>query len=174
MPTIQSTYVDRILTQVSVKYTNPEGSFVAEKVFPTVNVEKRTGKYFVYDKSNLRAVDSRRSGKAYAKEADFGLSKSDYGPLLEHSLRRFIENDEFTQSDDPYTPRIDTTSALTEALQIEKENILATKLLDTGTVTNNTTLSGTSQWSDFDNSDPFSDITTAITTVKGKIAVETS
>jgi hypothetical protein len=166
MPLVQNTYVDRILTQVSVAYKNDANSFVAEKVFPTVMVEKRTGKYFTYDKANLRSVNSKRTGKAYAKEIEFGLSKTDYGPLHEHSLRKFIENDEFDQADDPYNPRIDTTSVLTEGLLIEKEVGLATTLLDTATVTNNTTKSGTSQWNDYSNSDPFSDITTAIKTVK--------
>lgn len=166
MPLIQNAYVDRILTQVSVAYKNDSNAFVAEKVFPTVQVEKRTGKYFVYDKSNLRSVNSKRTGKAYAKEIEFGLTKSNYGPLHEHSLRKFIENDEFSQADDPYNPRIDTTTVLTEALMIEKELALATTLLDTAIVTNNTTKSGTSQWSDYSNSDPFADITTAISTIK--------
>ena len=49
---------------------------------------------------------------------------------------------------------------------VDKEKALADVITSTGTITQNTTLSGTNQWSDYDNSDPISNIKTAITTVR--------
>lgn len=166
MPIVANSFADPILTDISIKYANPAAAFVAEQLFPTVQVDKRTGFYFTYDKSNLRNVDSLRTGKSRSNEIDYGLSKTPYGPLLEHSLSAFIENDLLSQADDPLDPRTDATETVTERMLLEKEIDLATTMSDTAIVTQNTTLAGTDQWSDFDNSDPFDDISTAVAEVK--------
>lgn len=164
MPAIQNTYVDKALTNVSVKYTND--SFIADVIFPVVEVDKKTGVYYKYDKSNLKKVNSRRIGKAKTPEVDRGMTKTSYGPLEEHTLKTDITKDEFDNYDSPLDPRIDATEQVSELLAVEKEQDLATDLADTAIVTQNTTLSGTSQWSDYANSDPFSNIETAKDTIR--------
>ena len=48
----QDVVVDPALSNVSIKYSND--TFIADQVFPTLSVTKQTGKFYVYDKSNLR------------------------------------------------------------------------------------------------------------------------
>jgi hypothetical protein len=48
----QDVVVDPALSNVSIKYTND--TFIADMILPMVKVAKQTGKYYVYDKSNLR------------------------------------------------------------------------------------------------------------------------
>jgi hypothetical protein len=62
-------------------------------------------------------------------------------------------------------PLIDETETLTEKMLLDRENTLATLLRSTANLTQNTTLAGTSQWSDYTNSDPIGDIRTARTTI---------
>jgi len=166
-------YQDPILTNLSLRYSNEE--YIAEKVFPTVSVAKKTGFYFKYDKSNLKKAQDERSGVSRANRVDYGMTKVAYGPLVEHSLEMPIEYDVRDQADSPLDPRVDATLALTDRLLINKEDSLASMLNDTSVITQNVTLSGTSQWSDYTNSDPFSDIQTAKDTVQknGLMAVNT-
>lgn len=166
MPAVRDVYVDPLLTNVSVKYKNPENAFIAEMIAPTIPVDKETGYYFVYDKSNLKRHNAQRTGLSRAKRVDYAMSKTAYGPLPELSLEIPIEYDVLNQYDNPLEPRTDATEMVTESLMIGKEADLATDMADTAIVTQNTTLSGTSQWSDFANSDPFTDIQTGIDTVK--------
>ena len=64
---------------------------------------------------------------------------------------------------------MDASENVTERLLVEREYDLATYMQNTSNLTNNTTLSGTDQWSDYANSDPFDDIETGIESVRSKI-----
>ena len=156
MPATADVFQDPLLTNVSVRYANKE--YISELIFPMVKVNKKTGNYFTYDKDNLRLEDDERGGVTRANRIEWNLSKASYGPLIEHSLEGAIEYDVRDQADSPLDIRIDTTMAVTDKIWLRKEKDLATDLADTGKVTQNDTLSGTSQWSDFANSDPFDDI----------------
>lgn len=170
MPSIANTYVDKALTNVSVKYTNNQ--FKADEIFPVLEVDKKTGVYYVYDKSNLRKEDSRRVGSAKTAEAGRNMSKTSYGPLDEHALKTGVTKDEMDNYDSPLSPMVDATEHVTEKMAIEKEVDLATDLANTAIVTQNTTLSGTSQWSDYANSDPFTNIEAGLTAVRKNGVVE--
>jgi hypothetical protein len=160
-------YVDPALTQISQAYRNDQDSFIAEKIFPVVEVPKPTGIYFTYGKENLKKpVSTVRTGRGATPEASYSRTQSTFGPLAEHDIKDFITWQERNTFDNPLDPETDTTNFLMEQISIEKEVALATKLADTAQITQNTTLSGTSQWSDYANSNPFTDIQAGITTLK--------
>lgn len=163
MPVIQDTYKDDILTDLVERYTNPV--YMAQRIAPQVLLNKRTGQHFKFDKSNLRRHDAKRTGRSKTNEVDWNLSKVDVGPLQERSLKSFIEKDEFSHAEDPYEPRTWHAQVVKEGLLIDLEKEVADELADTTVLTNNTTLSGTDQWNDYDNSTPFDDIQTAIDSV---------
>jgi len=162
---VLDTYADPVLSEVSIRYSNDPNDFLAEKVFPILPVIKKTGFVFKYDKSNLKSVSSLRTGSSRASRVNYGLTKTAYGPLLEHSLEIDIEKDIMDMYDTPLEPQTDATLTVTEMFELEKEVALAALLATTGTFTQNVTLSGTSQWSDFDNSTPFIDIETGVSTI---------
>ena len=64
------------------------------------------------------------------------------------------------QADAALNPLIDETETVTEKMLLDRENSAAALLTSTANLTNNTTLAGTSQWSDYANSDPVGDIRT--------------
>lgn len=158
-------YVDPVLTQLSQKYTNPDESFIAEKLFPIVEVDKPTGIYFEYGRENLKKpVSTLRTGRGATPEASYSRIQKNYGPLQEHDLKDFITFQEMQTYDNPLDPEADTVTFLNEQMAIEKEVNLATKLSDTAIITQNVNLgtTPTTQWSDYGNSNPFTDITTGI------------
>ena len=164
MPLVQQdVVVDPALSNVSVKFTND--TFIADIVLPTVMVSKQTGKYYVYDKANLRIDKTGRSAGSAANEIDFGVAPSGTFSCDDHALKGFVADEIQDQADAALNPLIDETETVTEKLLLDREQNAANLLTSTVNLTNNTTLSGTSQWSDYSNSDPIGDIRTARTTV---------
>lgn len=159
----QDVVVDPALSNVSIKYTND--TFIADQVLPMVKVAKQTGKYYVYDKANLRIDRTERSAGSAAAEIDFGVAPSGTFSCDDHALKGFVSDEVQDQADAALNPLVDETETVTEKLLLDRENNAATLLTSTANLTQNTTLSGTSQWSDYQNSDPIGDVRTARTTV---------
>lgn len=158
----QDVVIDPALSNVSIAYKN--SSFIADMIAPISKVGKQTGKYYIYDKANLRVDKTNRAAGSGANEVDFGLTTATFA-CDDHALKSFVADEIQDQADAALNPLIDETEALTEKLLLDRESNLATILSDTAQLTQNTTLSGTSQWSDYSNSSPIADIRTARTTI---------
>lgn len=161
----QDVVVDPALSNVSIKYTND--TFIADMVLPVIRVSKQTGKYYIYDKSNLRVDKTNRAAGSPSNEIDFGVAPTGTFACDDHALKGFVADEIQDQADAALNPLIDETETVTEKLMIDRELSAATLLTSTSNLTQNTTLSGTSQWSDYSNSDPIGDVRTARTTVHG-------
>ncbi len=146
-------YVDQVLTSVSVAYHNDD--LIADQVFPIVPVKQKTGIYFKFDKSNLQVPNNtKRTGSSKTSEVDYNLTKVPYGPLTERALKTGVQKDVQEMAVAPLQPRVKATNLVTEKIMLEKEKDLVTDLTNTAIVTQNVTLSGTGQYSDYVNSDP--------------------
>lgn len=164
MPQLRDVVQDPVLTEVSTAYKNE--SFLAERILPVMPVKKQSGVYFQYDKENLRIPSSTlRAAGAPAKEVDFSVSKGTF-ITQDHALKEFVPQEIQDQAMTPTDPLSDSTENVTEKLLLDKESAIATYLTSTSNITQNTTLSGTSQWSDYNNSSPVTDVRTARQTVK--------
>lgn len=172
MPQVQDYIVDPVLSNLSIAYHNKE--LIGTKLFPRMEVPARTGYYYTFDKSKFRIEDSRRTGVSRANRISSGMSKAAYGPLAEQSLEEAVEYEVRDTYPSPMDARVDATEDVTERLDLGLEKEIADKLTDTAVVTNNVTLSGTDQWNDFANSDPFDDFQTALDSVHDNALVEAS
>lgn len=161
--------VDAVLTQMSVAYQN--GELIGTKLLPRVEVEGRTGIYYVFDKSRFNINDSRRTGLARANRISNGMSKAAFGPLDEHALEEPIEYEVRATYPTPHDARVDATESVTEALDLGLESEIAAKLTSGSVITQNVTLSGTDQFSDYAGSDPFAVFQTGIDTIKAASGV---
>ena len=85
-PVQQQVYIDVVLGQISIAYQNE--NYIADTIFPQLMVQKRTGIYFVYDKSKFRQVNDYRAPRTRAQQVEYGLTQASYGPLLEHALEQ--------------------------------------------------------------------------------------
>lgn len=169
-PVIGTAKVDKILTQFSQMYRND--NYVAERILPVLTVKEKTGKFAKYGKENLRVYTDQifRAPGTRAVNVDYSVSQGDYS-CRERSLEKLVPDEFKDNTDDPYDPMRDAVEVLLDNIWGNQENALATSMSDTAILTQNTTLSGTDQWSDFANSDPFGDIDDAIETVRQATAI---
>ena len=160
--------VDPILTNVSIGYKN--AAYIADQVFPAVPVALQSAKHFVYNRGHLRLENTVRSAGAGAKEVTHTFTVSDPYFCEDHALKEFVTDEDVDNNvqtgNDPF---VDATENVTSLLDVAREKELADMLTSTANLTQNTTLSGTSQFSDFSNSNPFSVIETAHQTIQASI-----
>jgi len=166
-PTGQDIRYDPILSNVSVAYQNAD--YIANVICPIVSSKTKTGKYFIYDKSKFREVESLRGMGAAAAEVGYGLTQSTAYVCDDHALRELVPDELKDQAPNPLAPEMDAAENVKERLLIERERALAAYMQAVANLTNNTTLTLTAQWSDYANSDPIGDIETGIESVRSKI-----
>ncbi len=151
-PSISMVHVDQALTNVSIAFSNED--LVADLVSPRLPVDKQSNKYFQFDMSAFRQVDDRRSPGAEANEAPgWELSKDLYF-CDGHGLKDYIPDETRSESDPAVDIEVNTTERLTELMLLNREIALQQLIFGAGSAVPNTALSGTSQWSDFTDSDP--------------------
>lgn len=172
-PERSSLHIDAALTNFSKMFSNRGNQFIAEKLFPRVAVGKKSDKYFVYGGENLRLSESIHSPGTPFKRYSWTLSSDSYF-CEEIGREHTIPWSDRDEADPAINLDQDSTQFLTDQIDLEVENRLAT-LINTTNIAQNTTLSGTSQWSDYTNgvSDPGANIKTAKTTIAaatGRIA----
>lgn len=167
MPTPTDLSLDTVqLSNLSIAASNELQGFIAEKVFPVLPVSKKDGYFYVWGDNHLRIEQFERASGGRANRVDNNLTTTAYGPLGDFEAEFPV--DDFLAQQSPIDLMAGAVRHVTEALAIFKEDKLATLINNTSNVTNNTTLTGTDQWSDFTNSDPFDDIQTGISSVAEK------
>lgn len=156
-----------MLTNVAIGYTND--AYIADQIFPMLGVQKQSAKHFVYNRDSFRVNDNLRASGSASNEVTLSLSTGSPYFAEDHSLKQFVTDEDVDNAITPTSPFVDATENVTEMHKVAREYELATMLTDTAILTQNTTLSGTSQFSDYTNSDPFSVIETGMQTVHAAI-----
>lgn len=160
----QKAIIDKLLTNVSSAYI-PEG-FISESIFPVVESMQKTGKLAKYGTDHLRIEQTAIGGRGkYARIQTQVRSNTNYS-IEGFGLEGLVTEDDFSNVEKPYDAEADETLGITTTIMVGKEKGLADTLTDTSILTQNVTLSGTSQWSDFANSDPIDDFKTGRAAVK--------
>lgn len=162
--------VDPMLTNVAIAYKNE--TYIADKIFPFLSVKKQSGKHFVYDKGRFRVNNVLRAAGANSNEVTLKVTTGTTYFAEDHALKQFVTDEDRDNAITPTTPMVDATENVTDMLHVSREKALADYMANTANLTNNTTLSGTDQWSDFSNSDPFTDIEAAKESVHSKIFIK--
>jgi len=165
IPKLGDAKVDKLLSQFSQMYRN--NNYISEMILLPLKVKEKTGKFAKYGKENLRVYTDQiyRAPGTRAHSIDYSVSQGSY-ICKERSLEKGVPDEFINNTDDPYDPYRDATTVIMDNLWVNQEAALATIMADTGILTLNTTLSGTSQWSDYVNSDPIGNIETAIEAVR--------
>lgn len=151
--------VDKLLINIS-RRRNVEG-LIADKVLTSVNVVKDSGLIGKYDKSNLRIEHDIVGGEKEYPRVTASVKSTDRYALEKHGLSGVVTEEDKTNEEQPFDARKDRTMELTDKLRLGKEVALATPLTSTSVLTNNVTLSGTDQFSDYSSSDPLEVFRTA-------------
>jgi hypothetical protein len=151
---------DPVITNIVRDYSNAQ--FIAEQVFPYFPVAERSAKHYRYDFERFRIENTKRSKGDRANEVTHNVTAAGTYYCEDHALKEFVA-DEDKQVAARVRPDPEAIAArnIMAKIKVEEEKSLADMLTDTANVTQNTTLSGTDQWSDYNNSDPFDDVMTA-------------
>lgn len=166
-PTLRDVSTDPVLSNVAIAYEN-EG-YIAELILKPYISTKQSGKYYKFDKAKFRNEYDKRAPGAKSKEATpWNVSTGTFF-CEDHALKDIVPKEIEDQADAPIDAQKDTVEALTEVLKVNKEKAAADYLTSSTNITQYTALSGTSQWSDFENSDPIKDIKTGKSTVHASI-----
>lgn len=158
------------LTAIALAYRNEK--FVADDVLPRVPVESPNFKWSQYTKGDAFTVPDTRVGrKGDVNEIDWSAteqttSTKDYGleDAIPYSDVMAAQAAQRTQGVMPIDPQARSTELLTDLVQLDRELRVANVVNNPNTypTANKTTLSGSSQWSDYTNSDPVTAILTTM------------
>lgn len=116
MPLKSQLHVNKLLSNVSVKYTN--GEYIWDKCFPVVPVMKDSDSYRVYER-NFRMPLTSRAPKGVARELSMDYSLASYS-LAQDALKDYVGVDE-EENNDIGSVQIDTTENLTDAIYRKME-----------------------------------------------------
>lgn len=161
--------VDPMLTNVAIGYKNER--FIADMVMPPLMVAKQSGKHFVYDRGRFRINDTERGSGSNSNEVTLSLTTGNPYFCEDHALRQFVADEDVDNAITPTSPFVDATENVADMLRTGYEKTIADFVTNTSNLTSNTTLSGTDQWSDYNNSDPFDDFETGMQTIHSNIGV---
>ncbi|MDP2786614.1 MAG: capsid protein [Pseudomonadota bacterium] len=163
--------VNPTLTAIAIGYKNPEADMIAERVLPEVPVAQKFS-YTVYGAAQAFTVPDTAVGrKSEPNRVEFGGTLVQ-DEVLDYGLDDLIPNSDVEAwmamakpaSGGPLDPRAISAMLLTHLVQIDREIRVANKVfaLANYPAANAATLSGTSQWSDYTNSNPVSAIMAAL------------
>lgn len=131
-PTPGSVHVDSLLTDISVANIQSSTKFVATRVFPPVSVSKQSGLYATYDKGDLlRDEAAKRAPGAPAHRTGYRTGTASY-IADEWALAHAIDDQVKANSDDPFMPRQDAVTVLTQKMLIKREVEFVTNFFTTG------------------------------------------
>lgn len=160
--------VDPLLGGISVRYTNR--TYIAPSVAPVIPSSLDAGKFAVYNQADwFRNEAAKRAAATRAKRGEYGITFDSY--LCEEvAFAREVPDELRRNAMDPIRPDQDATEYSTDKVMLAKEVRVANKMMTAANWTSghSVTLSGTDRWNDYGNSDPISDIETAVNTIHGK------
>lgn len=161
-PTSNQVHIDVPLTEISVAYQQKADHFVAEQVFPSLNVAKQSNKYFTFDR-NAFFRDHMQKRAAGEESAGSGYSLSNDSYFCDvWALHKDISDFDRTNTDSPLDSDRNAVQFLAQNALIRKERNWASTFFTTGVWTTDATVT---QWSDYVSSNPLGNVDTGKETI---------
>ena len=154
-------HMDVPLSMLAVAaFSDGSTEFVADQLFPSVGVGKRSDKYYILDKGAFfRIPDALRAPKTKARTVQFDVSSDAY---YCHNYALGAENalEDLANEDPAIRLRENSTNLITINLRRAQEARIANIVTSATNMGSGTLLTGTNKWNDYVNSDPIADVTT--------------
>ena len=153
--------IQQELTAIALAYSNR--SYIADQVLPRVLVGSREFKWLQYNRDEMFTVPETMVGrKGVPNEVQFGASEV-AGFVKDYGLDDLVPNEDLDAAPAGYDPLGRAVEGTSELVALDRELRVRDLVFNTATypAANRATLSGTSQWSDYTNSDPYSAIMAA-------------
>ena len=143
---VRQVHADARLTNVSVKYKNPQA--IWRMVMPVTRVMKRSNKYSIFDKSNTYSVlDDSVSPHAMPNEIQWKVSEDNYS-VEDRAFGMWVSNEEVENADAPLRPLMNATESLTDRLELAQERRVAQLIMSSSTYVTSRVLNltGEARW----------------------------
>ena len=165
--TPSSVHIDAPLTNLTIAYVQDQNNFVADKVFPTVSVERQSDKYYEYDRANMnRSGDVKKlAPRTEVNRIGQKVSNTSYFADV-YGLGMDFDQQTIANEDTALDIRASGAQTLTTRLLIHREEQFAATFFAAGVWGTQTTPANL--WSDYTNSTPLVDVTTASRTMQLK------
>ena len=167
--TPSSVHIDQPLSNMTLAYVQEQTNFIADKVFPTVGVQRQSDKYYIYDRANQnRAGDVKLlSPRTEVERIGLAISNSSYFADV-YGLGMDFDEQTLANEDAMLEIRSAGATTLVNRLLIHREEQFASTFFAASVwSTEYTGVSGTpstgevKQWSDYTNATPIRDVTAA-------------
>lgn len=132
-------HINAALTNISLEYKNEE--YLADSIIPTLPVVKSSDLYYIYT-TDFKLPLTKRAYGSPSNQATWGVSTSTYA-LEWHSIKDSVIDKDRENADAPLSLDADTTSFLTDKIQLRKEVAAAQILFTTTNWSQNRTITGT-------------------------------
>lgn len=163
--TPSSVHIDQPLSNLTLAYVQEQSTFIADKVFPTVGVQRQSDKYYIYDRANMnRSGDVKKlAPRTEVNRIGMAISNSSYYADV-YGLGMDFDEQTLANEDAMLEIRSAGAETLTNRLLIHREKAFADTFFKAGVWTTDVTPSNL--WSDYTNSTPISDVTTGARTMQ--------
>ena len=164
-------HIDAALSNLSKAFKN--NNFIGEEVAKILTVGKESGLYFTYGLDAFKIPNAYRIDGTRSNEVHMKVGQDSY-VCLQYALSDIITDNVRKQADPAINPEADTTEFITDLMLLQLEDLIASTMISTTPYThsNTATLSGTSQWNDYSNSNPLTNIKTAKAKIRSLIGRE--
>ena len=144
-------HIDRALTNISVAYMQGDDAFIADKVFPIINVTKQSDVYFKYSKADMFRNEAQERGRgAESAGGNWNVELADPYYCRKYAFHYDITQEERVNYDKPLDVERDTTEWLSQKMLLKRELDFADKFFKTGVWGKDVQANGTTvkKWSD--------------------------
>lgn len=163
-PSGADAHLDVPLSNFAVSaFSDGTQDFVADQLFPSVPVGKRSDKYYKIEKDaflRLPPEGALRAAKTEARRVEFAVSSDAY---YAHNYALANENalEDLANADTALALRANSVRLVTAQLRRAQEDRIARLVTSATNLSSGTLLTGSRKWNDFVGSDPIGDVTTA-------------
>ncbi len=166
-------HMDAVLTQISLGW--PNNGLVGSMLAPTVTVKKQSDKYYQFGREAwLPEIGDYRAPGTEANEIP-GLKVSlDTYYCQEHALQVPVTDEERENVDDLFSPDRDGAELVVNKIMLSREVAIQTLVTTVANFASGlaVTLAGTTQWSDYVNSNPILDVRTGVRAINAKVFMD--
>lgn len=139
-PTASDVHVNFPLTTISVAWMQDQSEFIADTMFPTVNVQQQGNRYYIFDRDNwFRAKAQKRAPSS--ESAGGGFTVDNTPSYFADVFAFHMDVDDQVRANQDAVIDIDrqATEFVTRDLQLKKELLWAARYFTTGIWTGSTT-----------------------------------
>jgi len=167
MLTPSAVHIDQPLSNLTLAYVQEQSNYIADKVFPTIGVARQSDKYYIYDRANMnRTGDVKKlAPRTEVERIGMAISNSSYFADV-YGLGMDFDEQTLANEDAALDIRSAGAETLVNRLLIHREEQFASTFFAASIW--GTDLTPSNLWSDYTNSTPISDVTTARRTVQLK------